>query len=181
MPAPRTGFLAGGIAVLVALLVLRIASEILIPFNFLLDFISDSVLRNLVNQRNFFINYIFGGTDPVGRILPFIIVGYIVVGGVLGVWANGANLARIRLRSLAGAAVLFSISYAIVILGGGHYATYYQSEIIIGLMVSFLAFAATLMWLLKDDERPMKWSLGGLVALISLGFIIGEVWLDNPM
>ena len=181
MPAAKTGFLAGGIAVLVALLVLRIASEILIPFNFLLDFIADSVIRQMLKLPDIFADFIFSSTNPFRTVVPFIVLGYIIIGGVLGVWANVGGPAQMQPRAIAGGAILFFISFGIVFTAGGHYANYHLIELLIGLAVSFLAFAITLRWLLAPGEQPVKWPLAGLLALISLGFIVGEVWLDNPL
>lgn len=181
MPAAKTGFPAGGIAVLVALLVLRIASEVLIPFNFLLDFISDSVLRHMVRQPEIFGDFIFSSTNPFRTIVPYIVLGYIVIGGVLGVWANVGQPAQMQSRAIVGGTILFLISFGIIFSAGGHYADYYLIELVIGLAVSFLAYAITLRWLLAPGEQPVKWPLAGLLALISFGFIVGEVWLDNPL
>ena len=174
-PSAKTGFLAGGIAALVALLSLRILSEQVIPFNLLLDVLTDSVMRHIGYRPGWFGDFLWG-SHTLAKLVGLIVLGYLLVGGALGSW-SGAAPAMLQRRVIASGFILFLLVFLLLVSASGMYLRSFAMEIYFAMAVSSVLYAMVLGWLLNAGDVVLKWQVGALLALISVGLIVGELWL----
>lgn len=169
----KQGMVAGGIAIFCALLTMRVLSEWLLPFSSMMRVLVDASARQLSRTSEFFWEFIYNG-NPVARVTVIVVVVLLVLGSLIGAWA-AAGPGQTSPRAVTGAAVLFGLTTLLIFAAKGTTYTYLRSEILLTLALSYLVFALVLTWLLKPAESNGKWQLGGLLSVISVAMIIGEI------
>lgn len=171
----KSGVLAGGIAMIAALLAMRFVSTAIGPRPLLTEIMAGITLQNLLLGTGEFVRFIFSGNARV-RIVVCLIIVFLTVGAALGSWIGSAPY-ELRSRAIQSAAILFFVTITLMYLGDSRYLEWFLQEIAITLAVAFVVYAWVVHWLLQPEDSQRRWSIGGIIALVGAITLARDVWM----
>lgn len=166
--------LAGGMAMMIALLAMQLISQALGPHPMLTQSMTGMTMRRLIGFSGEFSNFLLSG-PRLNRITITLLVIFLITGAGLGNWAN-QNPGQLNQRVMQAAAILFFVTITLIYLGDSRMLEYYLQEILLTLALSFLAYAVVLHRLLEPSANQTRWKIAGTAAVFGLILILRETW-----
>lgn len=170
-PSGREGMIAGGMAMLAALLAMQLLSRIIGPQPMLTDYLAPLAQDGIDSLPGDFTRFLMNGDDNFSRMVVLLMVLLVMIGAGLGTWSN-ATPGFISQRAMQSAAIVLFGSLALLYIADRQTVENYLQQIAITLALSCLVFAFTLNWLLQANLSPHRWRIGVAVSLISV-IVIG--------
>lgn len=173
-PTTRDGMLAGGMAMLAALLAMQLISRVLGPRLMLTEYFGGLMFINLVGYSGELARFLLSGGPSYSRIVGFLVIFFLIVGTWLGRWVI-ADTKFLAQRVMQAAATILFATLIVLYLVDSAYFDYFLQEVAITLALSFFVFAYVLHWLLTNTDHANRWRIGGIISIASVVIIIRDV------
>lgn len=167
----RNGMLAGGIAMMAALLAIQLISRVTGPYLLLTEYFAPLTYQKLMGLSGEFARFLMSGGPHFSRIVLFLVIIFLLVGAGLGRWAN-ANTGALGQRAMQAAATILFVTLTLLYIADSTWLEYFLQEIAITVALSCLVFAFVLNWLLQVGSNETRWKIGGFVAMVSFLVIL---------
>lgn len=170
----RTGLMAGGIAMMTAILVMQLVSLVLGPDPLFTFIMPNTLLGELIRYTGGLANFLTSGNVLVRSVVTLLII-FLALGAILAAWADDANYV-LRDRVMQAAALLFFITFTLMYLSSSWHMKYFLQPIMIALAIGFLAYAVVVYWLLEPGTTRQRWMICTGIAGASLIHLAWELW-----
>lgn len=167
----RDGMLAGGIAMMAALLAMQLVSRVTGPFLLLTEYAAPLAYRKMMGLSGELARFLMSGSPHFSRIVLALMIIFLLLGAGLGRWAS-ANTGQLGQRAMQAAATILFITLTLLYVADSRWLEYFLQETAITMALSCLVFAFVLNWLLQEGSNLLRWRIGGLVAMISFVVIL---------
>lgn len=166
--------LAGGIAMMAALLAMQLISRVLGPYIMLTEYLAPLMFRELIGLSGEFARFLMSGGPNYSRIVIFLVVIFLLAGAGLGHWAN-SNTDMLGQRVMQAAAIVLFVTLILLYIADSNWLEAFLQEIAITIALSCLVFAFMLNWLLEKNSTALRWRIGGVISLLSLIVIVHDM------
>lgn len=163
--------LAGGIAMMAALLAMQLVSRVTGPYLLLTEYFAPLTYRKMIGLSGELARFLMSGGPHFSRIVLALMIIFLLVGAGLGRWAS-ANPGQLGQRVMQAAATVLFTMLTLLYVADSSWLEYYLQEVAITVAVSCLVFAFVLNWLLQEGSNLLRWRIGGLIAMISFVVIL---------
>lgn len=170
-PMGRNGMLAGGIAMMAALLAIQLISRVTGPYLLLTEYFAPLIYQQLLGLSGEFARFLMSGGPHFSRIILLLVIIFLLVGAGLGRWAS-ANPSQLGQRVMQAAATILFVTLTLLYIADSTWLEYFLQEIAITVALSCLVYAFMLNWLLQEGSNHLRWRIGGIVAMMSFIVIL---------
>ena len=164
--------LAGGIAMMIALLAMQLISRVLGPWLLLTEFMAGMTMRRLLGFTGELARFLLH-ENPTLRVTLFLVVLFLAAAVGLGTWTN-QEPNQLNQRVMQAAAILLFATFTLVYLADSGTLQYFLQEVLLTLALSSLVFAVVLHRLLEPNTNQTRWRIAGAVAVIGLFVIVRD-------
>lgn len=172
----RNGWLAGGIAMMAALLAIQLISRVIGPYLLLTHYFAPLTYQKLQGLSGEFARFLMSGGPHFSRIVIFLVIIFLLVGGGLGGWASRGTSVLAQRVMQAAATILFA-TLTLLYVADSTWLEFFLQEIAITVALSCLVYAVVLNWLLQEGSSENRWRIGGAISVLSFLVIAYDSYL----